>query len=124
MSDFVTDCIEITTEFDVDEVVEQTESLGNLSKEILISDKKLAKICKTNLTLHPSESSGRFLAKGDACCHLLSDVEKRIPSLGDVISMEEGSLGARSIKGARTLVNLGISRDLPPPITETYKPQP
>ncbi|KAL2546607.1 Uncharacterized protein Fot_15840 [Forsythia ovata] len=46
---------EITTEFDVDEVVEQTESLGNLSKEILISDKKLAKICKTNLTLHPKE---------------------------------------------------------------------
>ncbi|KAL2559644.1 uncharacterized protein Fot_04383 [Forsythia ovata] len=38
--------------------------------------------------------------------------------LGDVISMEEGSLGARSINGARTLVNLGISRDLPPPITE------
>ncbi|KAL2529283.1 Uncharacterized protein Fot_21884 [Forsythia ovata] len=34
----------------IDEVVEQTESLGNFSKEILISDKKLAKICKTNLT--------------------------------------------------------------------------
>ncbi|KAL2488090.1 Uncharacterized protein Fot_41382 [Forsythia ovata] len=40
---------EITTEFDVDEVVEQTESLGNLSKEILISDKKLAKIWAKSL---------------------------------------------------------------------------
>ncbi|KAL2557046.1 3-ketoacyl-CoA thiolase 2 [Forsythia ovata] len=32
--------------------------------------------------------------------------------------MEEGSLGARSIKDARTLVNLGIYRDLLPSITE------
>ncbi|KAL2508121.1 Uncharacterized protein Fot_31768 [Forsythia ovata] len=43
---------------------------------------------------------------------------EQLGDLGDVISMDEGSLGARSIKGARTLVNLGISRDLPPPITE------
>ncbi|KAL2529854.1 Uncharacterized protein Fot_22455 [Forsythia ovata] len=46
------------------------------------------------------------------------ETTKSCSSLGDVISMEEGSLGARSIKGARTLVNLDISRDLPPPITE------
>ncbi|KAL2463418.1 Uncharacterized protein Fot_53074 [Forsythia ovata] len=51
---------EITTKFEVDEVVEQTESLGNFSKEILISDKKLAKICKTNLSLNPNFAKRRF----------------------------------------------------------------
>ncbi|KAL2514717.1 Uncharacterized protein Fot_28688 [Forsythia ovata] len=55
--------------------------------------------------LHPAGSNGHCM--GSLC-----------QVLGDVISMEEGSLGARSIKSARTLVNLGIYRDLLPPITE------
>ncbi|KAL2501340.1 uncharacterized protein Fot_35188 [Forsythia ovata] len=49
--------LDIINETEVDEVFEQKESLGNLSKEILISDKKLARICKMNLTLNPSKNS-------------------------------------------------------------------
>ncbi|KAL2486027.1 Uncharacterized protein Adt_30783 [Abeliophyllum distichum] len=42
-------------ENEIEETLEQSESKGNFSKEILISDKKLAKISKTDLTIHPSE---------------------------------------------------------------------
>ncbi|KAL2542669.1 Uncharacterized protein Adt_03647 [Abeliophyllum distichum] len=43
------------TENRSNEVCEQIESKGKFSKEILISDKKLSKICQTKLTIHPSE---------------------------------------------------------------------
>ncbi|KAL2510755.1 Uncharacterized protein Adt_16355 [Abeliophyllum distichum] len=42
-------------ENEIDETLEQSESKGNFSREILISDKKLVKISKTDLTIHPSE---------------------------------------------------------------------
>ncbi|KAL2548042.1 Rapid ALkalinization Factor [Forsythia ovata] len=54
----------------------------------------------------------------ESFCLRYTSMRHCLARLGDVISMEEGSLGARNIKDARTLVNLGISRDLPPPITE------
>ncbi|KAL2459447.1 uncharacterized protein Fot_54696 [Forsythia ovata] len=68
---------------------------------------------------HKDKVKAIFLVRTFCAINGLGEGENaKISKLGDVISMDEGSLGARSIKGARTLVNLGIFRDLLPPITE------